>query len=77
MEKGEYDLKCNHGSQKGPICECDDGWMSSGIHKDNALNFNWCDKMIVDNAASLQMEPRRLSKGVEILLIIVSLYIPG
>ena len=75
METGKYVLKCNHGVQKGLLCECDNGWMSSGVRESSLLEFHWCDTKMV-NKASLIMEPKKLSKGLEIFLATVSfLYI--
>lgn len=71
MDSGLYTLKCNNGVQKGVLCECDEGWMSSGVHKSSLLDFHWCDTRMVDKA-SIQMEPKKLPKIVEIILIIVS-----
>ena len=71
MDSGEYVLKCNNGVQKGVMCECNKGWMSSGVHESNPLVFNWCDRKMVDKA-SIQMAPRKLSKSMEIVLILVS-----
>ncbi len=69
MDTGEYTLKCNHGVQKGVICECDHGYMSSGVHELDLLEFHWCDTRMVNRA---QMEPRKLSKPVEVVISLVS-----
>lgn len=71
MDNGKYKLNCNNGIQKGVICECDEGWMSSGVHESSLMDFYWCDRKMVDRA-SMQMQPKKLSKPVEIVLIIVS-----
>ena len=71
MDSGKYKLKCNHGVQKGMICECDKDWMSSGVQKSSLLEFHWCDRKMVDQA-TLQMAPRKLSKPVEVVICIVS-----
>lgn len=71
MESGQYNLNCNHGIQNGVMCECEDGWMSSGVHESDLLSFYWCDQRMVDKA-SIQMEPMKLSIPMEILLVIVS-----
>ena len=72
MDAGKYNLKCNHGVQKGVICECDHGWMSSGVQQSSLLEFKWCDRKMVDKA-SIQLRPTKLSKPLEIILCIVSL----
>lgn len=71
MDSGKYNLKCNHGVQKGMICECDNGWMSSGVQQSSLLDFKWCDRKMVDKA-TIQLQPRKLSTAVEIFLSIVS-----
>lgn len=71
MDSGKYILKCNRGIQKGVICECDEGWMSSGVHESSLLDFHWCDTKMVDKA-TIQRQPRKLSKPLEISVSIVS-----
>ena len=48
--------------------------MSSGIHEDDPLIFHWCDTEMVDRSGIVG-EPVKLSKPVEIIVIIVSLNI--
>ena len=70
-KEGKYTLKCNHGTQKGIYCDCEDGWMSSGIHQDDPMTFHWCDTQVVD-PSSFSYRPRKLSKVQEVFLVIVS-----
>ena len=70
----EKEIQCNHGVQNGIYCECDEGYMSSGIHEDDPLIFHWCDTEMVDRSGIIG-EPVKLSKPVEIIVIIVSLNI--
>ena len=67
----EEEIQCNHGVQNGIYCECDEGWMSSGIHEDDPLIFHWCDTDMVDRSGIVG-EPVKLSKPVEIVVIVVS-----
>ena len=64
-------LKCNRGTQNGIYCDCEDGWMSSGIHQDDPMTFHWCDTQVVD-PSSFSYRPRKLSKVQEVFLVIVS-----
>ena len=70
-KEGKYTLKCNRGAQNGIYCDCEDGWMSSGIHQDDPMTFHWCDTQVVD-PSSFSYRPRKLSKVQEVFLIIVS-----
>ncbi|XP_064404951.1 uncharacterized protein LOC135350151 [Halichondria panicea] len=65
----EKEIQCNHGVQNGIYCECDEGYMSSGIHEDDPLIFHWCDTEMVDRSGIVG-EPVKLSKPVEIIVII-------
>ena len=65
------ELQCNHGHQEGIYCVCDEGWISSGIHEDEPLNFHWCDVPKVD-PTTIQHGPRYLTKPQEITIIVVS-----
>ena len=67
-----YELECNHSHQDGIHCICDEGWISSGLHRDNPLKFNWCDSRVSDpynNSGA----PKKLSKGLEVFLIVASI----
>ena len=72
VKEGKYMLKCNHGVQNGIYCDCDDGWMSSGIHQEDPMTFHWCDAQLVD-PSSFSYRPRKLSKVQEVFLSMVSL----
>ena len=63
---------CNHGHQDGIHCICDEGWISSGLHRDNPLKFNWCDSRVSDSYDN-SGAPKKLSKGLEVFLIVVSI----
>ena len=71
IENKDEKIDCNHGVQNGIYCDCDEGWMSSGIHEEDPLTFHWCDTETVDRSR-ITGEPVKLSKPVEITFIIVS-----
>ena len=68
-------LDCHHGHQEGLHCLCDSGWISSGIHHDNPIDFHWCDTPEVSELTTQPLAPRKLSKPLEYTAIIVSLLI--
>lgn len=70
-KEGKYQLECNHGVQNGIYCDCDEGWMSSGIHQDDPMTFHWCDAELIDPSA-FSYQPRKLGKVQEIFVVIVS-----
>ena len=71
MKSGKLKLRCNHGFQSDQICQCHNGWMSSGVRESSLLEFNWCD-IEVSSLGYFSGEPRRLSKEVEMVAIFVS-----
>lgn len=71
VEGGDEVIECNHGIQNGIYCECDDGWMSSGIHEADPHTFHWCDYEITD-ISGIQYEPVKLPKPLEVFVVLVS-----
>lgn len=64
------ELSCNHGKQNEYYCECDDGWISSGIHKDNPIEFHWCDQE-EETSLTYSQAPRTIGKIQEYVSIIL------
>jgi hypothetical protein len=62
-------LDCNHGIQKGDVCLCDPGWVSSGL--DSKQHVHWCD-VLDDTNHQISTGPIRLSYIQELCAIIVS-----
>lgn len=71
MQEPLRQLNCNHGRPDGHYCLCDEGWVSSGIHRDNPLEFHWCDARKADST-TYRYGPRQLTAIQEISAIIVS-----
>ena len=68
-----YTIECNHGTQVGIYCECDKGWKSSGIHRNNPTVFEWCDVSMADPAdITSRKAPKKLGHFVEVVACIVS-----
>lgn len=68
-ENGGEVIECNHGVQNGVYCECDDGWISSGVHQTDPRTFHWCDERTMSVTSD---EPIKPSKPLEVFVVIVS-----
>ncbi|XP_003386285.2 PREDICTED: uncharacterized protein LOC100640200 [Amphimedon queenslandica] len=74
-------IDCNHGVLDDLQCRCDEGWVSSGIHRDDPITFHWCDTPDLSTNKSyltstmeympiVSDEPLKLSTIQEISLIV-------
>jgi hypothetical protein len=64
-------INCNNGVMVGGIyCQCDPGWVSSGIDKNNPLIFNWCDVQDSVSEAAALSPPINLTPVQETISII-------
>ena len=68
-----YTLDCNRGEQVGIRCKCEEGWKSSGLHRDEPTVYHWCDISVADPAdITSSHAPKELGNAEEIVICIVS-----
>lgn len=69
----QLDLQCNNGEQHGVYCQCNDGWVSSGIDPLDPTKYHWCDRhVVVPPPHGWTRPPRVLSKSAEAAITVVS-----
>lgn len=67
-------IDCNHGQPNGTYCNCDPGWVSSGIDEKDPFSFHWCD-IPQKNPSAVSggvLGPVHLTKSQEIIAVVVS-----
>ena len=70
-----YTLECNRGEQVGIRCKCEEGWKSSGLHRDEPTVYHWCDISVADPAnITSSHAPKKLGYAEEIVVCIVSFH---
>lgn len=56
-------------------CDCDRGWISSGIHEKDPTIFHWCDIKEMTDSSLVYGIPVKPTKLVEVIVSIVSLIV--
>jgi hypothetical protein len=71
LSKEHVTLQCNHGQQTGIYCQCDEGWVSSGLDPQYPTVYHWCDKKsaLPKLAQFRAQQPRHLNKPAEVMVV--------